>query len=516
MDDKENLNWLDKLISFFSPKRGAERIAYRQQEKALRDYDAGLYGNRTRDWRTTNKSAEDTDAPHRDVIRARARDMERNSDIFNSLLSAFMRNVSGKGMTLQSRIFEDDNTPNKELEGVLESEWNEWCKKQNCDVTGSQSFIAMMRMCLRRKKVDGGLILLKTFTGKGRIPFQLQAIEVDELAESQSAPKYDGNTVIGGIEYDSNKKAVGYWLQQYSINGIYEEPKFFPASRVIFYFTKNRPSQLREISDMTPSLLRIRDTNEFMDSIQVAKRVEAAFGVFIKRQNNTAATIGRGAPATDGKRTSYEDKHLSPGMIMEGNVGDEASVIDPKGRGADADAFIKTLLQLIASGQGLSYEAVSRDMSRSNYASARQGIIEDSMTFGEDLTELKEIMSEIYETFVISAVLAGVVIIKDFWENKRKYLKHEWVKPPKPWIDPSKESTANATALKSGQKTIKEIAAEQGEDWQDKIDGMIEVFEYLRQKGYTADFAGLQAINSNNQNTSDDKGDGDDEENDNG
>lgn len=490
------MNWLDKFIAFISPRRGVEREANRQQLEAMqKSYDAGE-NLRNRDWRLRNISAEETDSPHREIIRARARDLERNSDIMNSLVSAFMRNVIGKGMTLQAKIYEAENTPNKELEGAIESEWAEWCKKENCDVTGSQSFKALIKMCLIRKKVDGGIILLKCFTKGKRIPFQLQAIEVDELDEGRLTPNTQGNIVKGGIEYDSAKRAVGYWIKQYSIDGLTEaDSKFFPASRVIFYWTKRRPSQIREMSDMTPSMTRIRDTNEFMNAVQIGKRVEAAFGVFISRQNpQTSGGVGRVPSSGGSERKTYEDKHLTPGLILEGNVGDQASVIDPKGRGADADAFSKLLLQLIAAGQGLSYEAVSRDMSQSNYSSARQGIIEDEMTFSDDIDELKAIMSEIYETFVISAVLANAVLIPDFWENKRKYLKHEWIKSPKPWIDPSKEATANKTALDSGQKSLIDISAEAGEDWQDKIDDMIAVKEYLNSKGYDLEGGALKKI----------------------
>ena len=40
---------------------------------------------------------------------------------------------------------------------------------------------------------------------------------------------------------------------------------------------------------------------------------------------------------------------------------------------------------MIGAGQGLSYEATSRDMSETNYASARQGAIEDEMTYQEEV-----------------------------------------------------------------------------------------------------------------------------------
>lgn len=122
-------------------------------------------------------------------------------------------------------------------------------------------------------------------------------------------------------------------------------------------------------------------------------------------------------------------------------------------------------------------------MSETNYASARQGSIEDELTYADEEERLMEALDEIYDTFVISCVLAGKVQIKDFWENKDKYLKHEWVKQPKKWIDPLKESSATKTALNTGQKTFKQIAAEEGRDWRRQIDDMAEVLEYGRKKG---------------------------------
>ncbi len=140
--------------------------------------------------------------------------------------------------------------------------------------------------------------------------------------------------------------------------------------------------------------------------------------------------------------------------------------------------------RLIGAGQGLSYEATSRDMSETNYSSARQGMIEDDLTYAEEIELLQEsFMDEVYETFVISCVLAGLVAIKDFWENKEAYFKHTWVASPKRWIDPLKEANANKIAMQSGQKTFQQIAAEAGRDWKEQIDDMAEALSYAKEKG---------------------------------
>ena len=92
-------------------------------------------------------------------------------------------------------------------------------------------------------------------------------------------------------------------------------------------------------------------------------------------------------------------------------------------------------------------------------------------------------MTEIYESFVISCVLSGKVIIKDFWENKDDYLKHKWIKAPKKWIDPKKEAESNEVALRTGQKSWADLAAEQGRDWKELMDEISEIIEYGNEKG---------------------------------
>lgn len=468
---------LDNIIAAVSPEAAYRREAYRQAYDWLRDnYDAGTHDKSNRNWRVSNSSAELTDRYSRDDVRARARDLERNSDIMNSVVGAFKRNVVGGGYHVQVR------TDDQELNKKIEQAWKRWCKKQNCDITGTQSLNQIIRMAVERKKIDGGVLFVKRYTGDGFVPFKLQMIEVDELDIGTMQPKHTGNKVVGGIEYNSFNKPVGYYIRQYDIDGYSQrDPVWVEAKDVIFYFTKKRPSQLREMSDMAPTIPRIRDVNEFMTAVSVKERIEACLSIFIKKSVPTTG-LGR-TNGVSGDKVSYDGKMLTPGMIKELNVGDEIQVVNPSGQGADATSFTKLQQRLVGAGQGISYEATSRDMAESTYSSARQGLIEDDLTYKEDKELLIEVLDEIYETFIISAVLCGALSIPRFWNEKERYLAHEWVQEPKPWIDPYKESNANMIAMKTGQKTFKQIAAENGRDWRDQVDDMAEVLEYGKEKG---------------------------------
>jgi len=471
------MSWLDNLISFISPEWGAKREAWRQNLEEMRSYDAGDYSRGNANWRVINQSAEYTDKYSRDNVRARARDLERNSDMMNSVIGAYKRNVIGGGYTLQVKTGDD------ELNDTIEAAWKKWCKKQNCDVTGTQSFTQMMRMCMKRKKIDGGILIVKRYTSDGFLPFKLQTFEVDELDNSQMTPKVQGNKVVGGIEMNEYNKPVGYWIRQYPVDSLaLTTPVYIEAKDVIFLYTKHRPSQIREISDMSPTITRIRDTNEFRVAVSVKERIAACLSVFIKKTIPTTG-IGRGMGVAQGALHDYRGKSITPGMIKELNAGDEIQVVNPAGQATDAASYIKLQQRLVGAGQGISYESTSRDMSESNYSSTRQGIIEDEMTYAEEKEMLMEVMDEIYETFVISLWLSGNISVKDFWGKKDKYLEHTWIIAPKKWIDPQKEANANRIALNTGQKTFKQIAAEQGRDWKEQIEEIAEVLEYAKSFG---------------------------------
>ncbi|MEZ3423186.1 MAG: phage portal protein [Lachnospiraceae bacterium] len=471
------MGWLDNVIAFISPERGARRLAWRSAFEELRNYDAGDGSRMNAGWRVSNYSAEMTDRGSREYVRARARDLERNSDIMNSLIWARKRNVIGSGFHLQSK------TGNEELNTELERLWKKWCKARNCDVTGTQSLNQMLRMAVVRKHVDGGILFVKRYTKDGMVPFALQMVEVDELDTMHTVPGDARHRVVGGIEYNEYNRPAGYWIRQYQIDGFsIAEPVYIKADDVIFYYSKRRPSQIREMSDMAHTITRIRDTNEFMTAVSVKERIEACLAVFIKKALPVTG-VGRPGMQSAEKKIDYDGKRLAPGMIQELNTGDEVYTVNPSGQSADAASFVKLHQKMVGAGQGLSYESTSRDLSETNYSSARQGAIEDELAFVEEEEQIIAILDEIYETFVISCVLAGLVSIPGFWSNKEEFFLHEWIKMPKKWIDPLKEANATKVALNSGIKSYKQVAAENGMDWREQIDDMAEVLEYASEKG---------------------------------
>lgn len=455
----DGLNWFERMIGYISPGWAMKRMVMRQA------YDAASHWRSNSDWYPVDGRAELINGPNRALMIRRARSLELNSDVTEAMINAFERNVVGAGFMVQA------DTGNEDLNNKIESLFREWCRPENCDVTGTQSFLELCTMAVRRMRVDGGMLFLKSYEGNKRFPFMLQAREVTDLDSGIIGPAFStGQTaVIDGVEVNANGKPLAYYLQQYTPDGYNKiQPLKVPASDMIALWIKKRPGQVREVTPLSVTMNRVKDMDDYMHTVSLKEKILACMAIFIKRQTpNTGRGITPGRAGNmqrpDG---AYSSMYLTPGMIEELEPGDEVQTVIPAGQASNARDMLSTYTRLSSASQGLSYEVVSRDMSQTNYSSARQALIEDRRTYQRMQQYLIDhLLRIVYTEFIKSAVVAGTLKIPGFWENQEKYLNHTWTTPGWTWIDPLKEVTANTAAINSGQETLSSVCARTGNDW---------------------------------------------------
>ena len=88
---------LEKAIALVSPQWAFKRSMYID---GLRSYEAGEINRFNGGWTPINADTENTDKTQRDLIKARARYLEDNSDIAMAAVSGIVRNVVGTGILL--------------------------------------------------------------------------------------------------------------------------------------------------------------------------------------------------------------------------------------------------------------------------------------------------------------------------------------------------------------------------------------------------------------------------------
>ena len=474
-------NWLDRAIEAVNPKAAYERLRWRS---GISGYDSGRIGRANAGWLPTNIQGEMANRHARRLLRARAQDMERNSDVIISILDAYKRNIIGRGFNLQSL------TDITAFDEKAEKLWKEWCKPRNCDITGQQSFRELLNMIITRIIVDGEVFIIKTYTGSKQFPFQLQIREANDLdCQGKMSNDDNGNVVSDGIELDKYSKPVAYYFLDTDPNGMSTNtPKRIEADRVIYLWQRKRPSEYRGVSLLASVIERIHELDDYFRAVSFMQKILASLCVFIKQTlpDGAAGRLGRGIKKIlpDDDPASRQQK-VKAGQIMYLNPGEEVSTLVPSGNSAEAEGFGRQQQRMASAAMGLSLEATARDMSGMNYSSARQNLLEDTKTYVDWQLWLKEhMLDEIYTEFLISSFLAGQFdMAPDFWENKEKYFSHRFIGQGMSWIDPLKEATANETMLATGQGTREEICAKAGKDWKEVLQQLAKEQAYIKELG---------------------------------
>ncbi|MEG0693351.1 MAG: phage portal protein, partial [Oscillospiraceae bacterium] len=366
------MNVIDKMIGVFSPRLAYERMSWRSELE--RNFNSAKPSRLPQNFRPAIGDAETINKGSRDRLRAIARNLENNSDISESVVTTFERNVIGSGITLQ--IKSDDEVFNKKVETLFK----EWSSPSNCEVTGGLSFLDVQNIIMRRLIYDGGILIKKVIDKSASIPFKLQLIEVDELDKSVQV-KNNTTRCFDGVEVNLQNKPIKYHIKKYDWAGISTSSEAIEAKDIIFLRRLKRSSQIRELSEIARTIDRISSTDEYLVSVAEKERVAACFAAFIKKNTPSGAGLGRTGGGAKTSDSGAPLKNITPGMIQYLSPGEEATVISPNGQASDTEKFVRTQIRLLSSGVGLSYETVARDLSQVNYSSARQNLLEDKETY---------------------------------------------------------------------------------------------------------------------------------------
>lgn len=457
---KPKMNLFERAIAVISPEWAVRRAAYREY---FRSYEAGEINRFNDDWTPINADTENTDKVQRDLIKARARYLENNSDIAAAAVEAIVRNVIGTGIKPQAR------TPSEELNTAIEALWQEWTRPENCDITEQQNFYELQAMLMRRQIYDGEIFIKKVYDRRARIPLKLQVIKSDLLSQYMLYAPGTRNIIRSGIELDDHLKPLAYWIDKKSPDGyVLYDPDRVPSSQVIHLWTRTQPDQIRGMSYLAPIIKRIKDTQDYLDAETMAARIAACFSVFIK--TNAPTGVGRLAKKdAEGKPL----QRVRPGMITHLAPGESIDTANPSRSVTNAKDFVGVQQRLAGAGLGLSYELMSRDFTKSSFSAARQGMLEDLKTFKPMQDYIAtHLCQPIYEEFLDAAVLGGRLDIPDYFGRRAEYTAVDWIRPGQSWIDPSSEVAADVKAIQNGGKTMAQWCAERGYDWREQLNQM--------------------------------------------
>jgi len=471
------MNFLDRAIGFLSPVAGVKRAAARHTLDMVRKYDGAMGGRRADGWSATNASANVEIKGALSRLRARSRDLTRNTWWGNRIKSVVVAHSVGVG------IMPKPNTGDKNLDKKVKLAWKKWIKK--CDREGQLDLNGMLALatgCI----VESGEVLARMIpvspasVARGVVPLEVQLLEPDHLDQSRdrvmmserrpnTSINVEGVVVDQGVEYDLNGKRKGYWIYPVhpGARGLVMPSASIKvdARDMLHVYRKDRIGQGRGVPWVAPVMLKGRDAADLEEAVVVKSRIEACLAAFIKT-NDVSRTLGQKVQTehrSDG--TSRRIETMTPGMIAYLDQGEELQTVSPSSS-VQFEAVLKATWMTIAAGAGITYDQLTGDLTRANFSSLRAGKIEFRRLIEQFQwhTLIAMFLEPLWDRWCEAAMDAGILPRRD------DGYPVEWIMPANEPIDPMKDMQADILAVRSGRMTWPQFVAMWGIDPDTQLD----------------------------------------------
>lgn len=438
---------LDKVIGYISPSAGLQRARARQALQLVeRSYDGAKTGRRTSGWSTASNSANAEISPAITLLRNRSRDLVRNNPYAAKAINSLVSNAIGIGIT-------PTLSDGQEL-------WKKWATE--CDADGQLDLYGLQMLAARTMRESGECLIRLRYRLPSdglSVPLQIQVLEPDYLDNTKYENLPNGGWIQHGIEYDAIGKRAAYWLYKQhpgelspTLNGLLSYR--VPASDVFHLYEKTRPGQSRGVPVLAPSMLKMRDLDDYEEAELVRKGIEACFAAFV---TTDADGMTMGETSTESGSAGRRLENLSAGMVQYLKPGESVQFGAPAGVQGYND-YIRTQLHAIAAGAGITYEQLTGDLSQVNYSSIRAGTLEfrRMVEQWQWLTFIPMFCQPLMRAWLNSAVLAGRL--------KKAEVDVNWTTTRFDWVDPVRDVTGELMEIAAGLKPWSEAVRGRGYD----------------------------------------------------
>lgn len=441
---------VDGLISIISPRAALHRKHCRFT------YDA-IDNSRTRKKRAKHLGTGDSHLTQARLsdLRELIRDQATNNPLVKSILKVTQNGVIGSGVKIQSR------SADKGYADDVERMWKEEMVDRPCEVMGLWNFNQYLSKLYLSYLRDGDIATI--YTGDG-----LQAIEGEQIG--RPAGQVDGKKffVINGVVMDKEtRRVIGYYIGQPNKWGWIKADSFkkYLAKDVHLMFNPDRFSFSRGEPLLTASAVYIDALDGYFDSSIVAAKIEACFTMFISRRDeygppgNTTGAADSVKVQSDGNR----QEKIGTGQILYGRDGEDAKAIAKQTPSGNFEPFVNKFQALIGRPAQLPLMLINGDFSGATFMNARVAL-QKTQEYWETEQDfvVKPFVSRTWRMWLATKIATGEISGAPDDAFAHEVQCHRW-----PYIDPLKESKADAQQLTNGTTTRSAICSRQGTDFED-------------------------------------------------
>ena len=459
---------------------GLVRSALRRAPRA--DFAGASMNRLVLDWIQSHRSVDQEISGSLVTLRDRARELVRNTSWVRRYVRLLSQNVVGPhGITLQGRL-RDPRTgaPLEAANASLEAAWDDFGRRGTFTVDGKLSRRGCERLLMRNLPTDGEILIRLVRGFDNGYGFALQVLDPDQLDQDYNVAQLEGgNEIRMGVEMDRWGRPVAYhvWSSHPSEFVRLRERKRIPAEDMIHLGDPDRPAQTRYVPWLASVMLDINMLRGYFEAELIAARIAASQGGWFTR-----AADDVGSTETDPEKAKQPIvMEMEPGTWTELPPGLTAEATKAEHPTAAFPDFVKAVLRSVATGLGISYNALANDLEGVNYSSIRAGMLDERDAY-RDVQQwfIEGFHERVFEAWLPWALLAGKL---DARVPLVRYRDVAWQPRGWSWVDPEKDVDATIKGIDARLTSRSAELAKQGIDFEEVLEEQAKEEALMKAKG---------------------------------
>lgn len=499
-----------KLFNFLSggrqqkpaPQSRAAKPLPRVKLSSRGAWQAAEHSRLTASWFTSGAPINQQIAEDLQALRARSRDLAKNSDYIRRFFQLLKTNVVGPdGFRFQSSVTRSNGKPDVPARTAVETGWQEFSKKGVPCAQDRLSLWDMQNLAIESLFRDGEVIILQ-YTGKDENRFGLSFKFIDPQVLDVTLNEDLGSSKIKmGIETDSRGRVTAYHFHStdtthsayYSKGG--KGYVRVAAQNVIHRFLIEYVDQIRGFPYLAAAMLRLKMLGEYEGAELTAARISAATMGFIERGEDGGSLEGARAVMDEDDFEAYPEEptiEAEPGAFHYIENGAKIHEWSADHAPTAYRDFVKGVLRGVSSSLGVPYHSLANDLEGVNYSSIRTAVLEER-EFWKALQNwmVENIIDPIFERWLETSLLAGALVMPNGVplpvSSIDRYKAHSFTGRRWQWVDPLKDISAHEKAITLKLRTRSSIIREQGEDPEEVWRQLKEEDDLLKELGLIQD-----------------------------
>ena len=445
---KVSSNRFDRIVGYFSPQRGIDRIVARRKLGLLhRRFEGASTSDRLSGWTPIHSNAGQLHSSAIDLMASRVAYLYDNSSPIKRGINAIANYTFGAGCV--PHAVKADGRKHDQLEGVLK----DFVDTPACDIEERETLYTKQTQAAIHVARDGAFLLQRVWL-KDRnspLPFKIKCVTQDQIDKTKNKVGNYGARIIQGVEYDAKGRRTAVWIQDRKQNEqTFREvrSKRVAMEDLCHPFRTTVAGQTHGITWGASIIVKAKDFDDYLDAQLVRQKLSACFVGLVHDIEGTG----------DQSQDKMEGK-IEPGTWMMAPEGKTVEFSNPPQLEGIGE-YVKIQHHGIASGLEVPYMIVSSDFSDSNYTQSRMTLLD----FARQIESYQQHIFYPQMNYRIGRWILEACELKGIRTQGAKML---WVYPRKEFVDPEKDLNAYSLAVQNGFMSWEMAVREMGYDPED-------------------------------------------------